>query len=247
MSVVFTTILLSAVLTSAPPGNVLLETQDAPKEAQSSTPQTNESKSSKQQPTPSPAQDQESKPAEQAPSQPVPGQSETQPGAKPAEQAPQVPASSTSENPSATQSNGPKPSEAVPPAKKKEASHAPEPTSRKSTRRKTGKKTSAQLLKPRKVIVRNGGTADTVSQLAPDMSTAEASHARDTTNQLLSTTEANLRQASTRQLSKDQLAMVEQIRTFVGQSNAAVKAGDLQRGHNLALKALLLSNDLVKQ
>jgi hypothetical protein len=97
------------------------------------------------------------------------------------------------------------------------------------------------------VIVRDGGTADTISQLAPDMSSADASHSRDTTNQLLSSTEANLRRASSRQLSQDQMAMVEQIRTFIDQSNAAVKAGDLQRGHNLALKALLLSNDLVKQ
>ena len=99
---------------------------------------------------------------------------------------------------------------------------------------------------PRKVIVRNGGTEEAFSQLAPDMSSEEASHARETTTQLLSATESNLQHASTRTLNQDQQAMMEQIRTFMGQSNAAVKAGDLQRGHNLALKALLLSNDLVK-
>jgi hypothetical protein len=40
--------------------------------------------------------------------------------------------------------------------------------------------------------------------------------------------------------------MVSQIKQFMEQSKAAVAAGDLERGHNLALKAHLLSDELVK-
>jgi hypothetical protein len=245
MSLAFTTLLLSAILGTTHPGpNAWPGTQDAGKKAQSNTTQTNESKPPEQQP--SVPQEQQTKPADQFPSQQVPEQPPTQPEAKPPDQAPQVPASSPNENPTPAQPVESKP-EVAPPEKKPEAAAAATPGTKKSRKKKARKKTTGQSSKPKKVIVRNGGTAETISQLAPDMSTSEASHARDTTNQILSSTEANLQRASTRHLNQDQLATVEQIRMFMGQSNAAVKAGDLQRGHNLAMKALLLSNDLVKQ
>lgn len=246
MSLAFTTILLSAMLTSARPGpNIWPGTQDQGKQAQSSTTQTNEAESPDQQPPA--AQQQQTKPPEQTPSQQVSEQPPTQPEAKPPEQAPQMPASSPNENPAPAQPQESKPAEVAPPGQKQKATRVAKPASKKSRKKKTRKKTNGQSSKPKKVIVRNGGTAETISQLAPDMSTSDASNARDTTNQLLTTTEANLQRASTRQLNQAQLATVEQIRMFMGQSNAAIKAGDLQRGHNLAMKALLLSNDLVKQ
>jgi hypothetical protein len=140
-----------------------------------------------------------------------------------------------------------KPSEIAPPAVKPEATeHAQTTRSPKKKRSKKHKSTTSKSSGPRKVIVRDGGTAEVLAQLSPDMSREEASHARETTAQLLSSAESNLQQASTRSLNEDQQGMVEQIRTFMEQSNAAAKAGDLQRGHNLAVKALLLSNELVK-
>ncbi|MBV9483726.1 MAG: hypothetical protein JO249_23680, partial [Acidobacteria bacterium] len=39
---------------------------------------------------------------------------------------------------------------------------------------------------------------------------------------------------------------VSQVKLFIEQANEAMKAGDLDRGHNLAMKAHLLSEDLVK-
>jgi hypothetical protein len=59
-------------------------------------------------------------------------------------------------------------------------------------------------------------------------------------------TEENLKKAEGRELSPTQREMVSQIKEFLGQSKAAVAAGDLERGHNLALKANLLSDELVK-
>jgi len=40
--------------------------------------------------------------------------------------------------------------------------------------------------------------------------------------------------------------MVSQVKEFMEQSSKALAAGDLQRGHNLAMKAQLLSDELVK-
>jgi hypothetical protein len=66
------------------------------------------------------------------------------------------------------------------------------------------------------------------------------------TADLLAATDANLKQASTRSLNSNQVETVNQIKLFMVQANAAMKAGELDRGHNLAVKAHLLSDDLVK-
>lgn len=95
-------------------------------------------------------------------------------------------------------------------------------------------------------MVRNGGTVDPVVQLAPGMSAEQASSQRQNTTQLLAATDDNLKQIASRQLSSTQQDSVSQIRKYMEQANAAEKAGDVQRAHNLASKALLLSDDLVK-
>ena len=99
---------------------------------------------------------------------------------------------------------------------------------------------------PEKKVVRNGGTADPVVQLAPGMSEEQASSQRQNTSELLSTTDANLKQISSRQLNATQQDCVSQIRKYIEQAKAAEKAGDVQRAHNLASKAVMLSDDLAK-
>ena len=97
-----------------------------------------------------------------------------------------------------------------------------------------------------KKVVRNGGTADPVVQLAPGMSAEQASSQRQSTTQLLAATDDNLKQIASRQLNSTQQDSVSQIRKYMEQAKAAEEAGDVQRAHNLASKALLLSDDLVK-
>ena len=97
-----------------------------------------------------------------------------------------------------------------------------------------------------KKVVREGGTTETESQISPSMTLEEASHQRQTTSQLLASTDLNLRRLSARPLDLSQQATVGQINAFMQQAKKAVSDGDVQRGHNLALKALLLSDDLVK-
>ncbi len=64
--------------------------------------------------------------------------------------------------------------------------------------------------------------------------------------QLTAATEENLKKIAGRPLNPSQQEMVNQIKTFMGQSKRAVAAGDLERGRNLAIKAHLLSEELVK-
>lgn len=95
-------------------------------------------------------------------------------------------------------------------------------------------------------MVRNGGTADSGTQLSPGVSDEQASRERQSTTQLLSSTDANLKQLSARQLNTTQQDSVSQIKKYMQQAKAAEEAGDVQRAQNLASKALMLSDDLVK-
>lgn len=74
-----------------------------------------------------------------------------------------------------------------------------------------------------------------------------ASQQAQVTEQLLSTAENNLKEAAVRQLNADQTAVMDQVRNYIQQARAATKAGDFERGHNLAVKARLLSDDLIAQ
>jgi len=60
------------------------------------------------------------------------------------------------------------------------------------------------------------------------------------------TTEENLKKIEGRELSASQQEMLTQIHQFLEQSKAATAAGDIDRGHNLAMKAHLLSDELTK-
>ena len=99
---------------------------------------------------------------------------------------------------------------------------------------------------PTKVIVRQGGTKEPSIQLAGGPTPDQAAKQRQTVNQLLGITEANLKKAAAQQLSPNQQETLAQSRAFVQQSREAIGSGDLDRAHNLAWKAELLSEDLIK-
>lgn len=96
---------------------------------------------------------------------------------------------------------------------------------------------------PEKIVVQHGGTAEPSIQLAGG---EQAAQKRNETNQMLGSTDENLKKISAIQLNADQQDTVSQIKQFVVESRAALAAGDLERGHTLAWKAQLLSEDLVK-
>jgi len=96
------------------------------------------------------------------------------------------------------------------------------------------------------VIVRQGGTSEPSIQLAGGPAPGQTSTQRDTANQMLDATEANLKKIAGKPLTSNQQEMVNQTRQFIQQSKAAVEAGDLERARTLAWKAQVLSEELVK-
>jgi hypothetical protein len=96
-----------------------------------------------------------------------------------------------------------------------------------------------------KTVIRNGGTADPAVDLSPRLNQQQASHQIEITNQLLATSGANLKKLSERQLSANQQDTVKQIKSYIEQAKVAANDGDVHRAYNLALKANLLSAELV--
>ncbi len=163
--------------------------------------------------------------------------------------------------PPQTQSNDTQSTEPVQPADStKPAKPSPHPAIR--SRKKSPCSNSATPLKtapdpapttapsthpcpPPKKVVHNGGSDEPSIQLVGGTAADQASQQRSTA-QLTAATEENLKQLAGHPLSPNQQDMINQINQFMDQSKAAVAAGDPARGHNLAQKAHLLSEELVK-
>ena len=82
--------------------------------------------------------------------------------------------------------------------------------------------------------------------IAPGPTPTNATNDQASTDQLLQNAESNL-SGIKRQLTPDEEAMRVQIREFITQSHKAITENDPQRAHILAVKARLLSEELVKQ
>ena len=121
------------------------------------------------------------------------------------------------------------------------------PILKRRPKHKTTHKRKPVTTQSGKVVVRNGGAKDGTPQLAPGMSKDQELKNRENTNQLLATTDANLKSISGRQLTPAQQSMVQQIKNYMNQSKAASGTGDLNRAHTLAFKAHLLSDELAKK
>lgn len=74
----------------------------------------------------------------------------------------------------------------------------------------------------------------------------QAAQLRADTNQLLGASEFNVNNLH-RTLSKDDQAIVLHIRSYIDQSRQAMKDGDIERAHTLAIKAHLMSDELTKK
>ena len=96
------------------------------------------------------------------------------------------------------------------------------------------------------MVIKNGGSSEPTVQLKGDVTAEQASEQRSTTEQLAAATEENLKKVAERQLGSSQQEVVNQIKDFLEQSKKAIAAGDLERGRNLAMKARLLSDELLK-
>jgi hypothetical protein len=119
-----------------------------------------------------------------------------------------------------------------------------QPKKRTIKKKKTVKSVTSQSSK---VVVHHGGAAEITAQLSPGMTQEQVIHERETTEQLLASTDANLKKLSARQLTPAQQGVVDQVRNYMRQSKVAGEAGDVARARTLAYKAHLLSDDLARK
>jgi hypothetical protein len=119
------------------------------------------------------------------------------------------------------------------------------PTTGPDADAKNGNAAPLKPCPPPKKVVRNGGSSEPKVQLTGGTAAEQASD-KSSTDQLRAATEENLKKVAGLQLNSSQREIVSQIKEFLKQSKAAVAAGDLEAGHNLAQKAHLLSDELVK-
>lgn len=98
---------------------------------------------------------------------------------------------------------------------------------------------------PPKKVVRNGSSEEPKVELLGGTPAQKASTERST-EEITAATEENLKKIAGLELSSNQQETVTQVRQFIEQSKKAVASGDPERGRNLALKARLLSDELVK-
>lgn len=99
---------------------------------------------------------------------------------------------------------------------------------------------------PRKIVVHRGGVREPVTQILPGISQEEADRQRESAEQLLAAADSSLKELGIRSLGVRRQQTVAQIRQYVDLARAALKESDTQRAHTLAMKAYLLSDDLVK-
>lgn len=133
------------------------------------------------------------------------------------------------------------------PAQKETPKHVRKPSPRKPA---GGEKSTTEVARntTNKKIIPAEKTEAPLSppQIAPGPTPADTAHDQASTDQLLRAAESNL-SGIKRQLSKDEETMLAQIREFINQSRKATTENDPERAHNLAVKARVLSDELVKQ
>lgn len=138
------------------------------------------------------------------------------------------------------------PAEQQPQAGEKSAEKTKPKHARHAATKKPGEKSEVARNNPKKIIpAEPAPTPQQSGQISPGPTPA-GGNTQISTDQLLQSAETNLN-GITRPLSKDEEAMRAQIREFIKQSRTATTENDPARAHTLAMKARLLSDELVKQ
>jgi len=245
---VFTASSLFGQQDSAPP-------PDKPSQSQPAQPQ------NQSQPENQPQSQNQSQPSSPDQTQPATPQTEpSQPATPQTEPAQQQPSTQAP----AQQENKPPAQESKPKTKPKTTHHTTHKTTAKKTTKSAPSATrksnqSASSKKPStkgptiivdqtgKVVVRNGGASADPVEISPGVTKEQELHDRENTEQLLATTETNLKSVEGRQLTSAQQSTLDQIHAYVRQAKAASAAGDTTRARTLASKANLLAVELAKK
>jgi hypothetical protein len=190
--------------------------------------------------------------AGQAPAPPAPKENATAESApvqkSPTESAPaeQVPADATPAAPANPQTPAAEKKTPASAAKKKTDAGSASGTSPSGIRKRRKSTAPAPDGAPRKIVVREGGASEPAAQIAPGITPAEATRQRQNAEQLLVSTDDQLKRLAGRTLDARQQETVGQIRNYMDGARSALKEGDVRRASTLAEKAHLLAEDFVK-
>lgn len=134
----------------------------------------------------------------------------------------------------------------VPVTKTPSPPHAPAAAPSQSQQSQAAAAPAPPPTKTSKLIIQEGNSSNSEGQLAAGVGLNDSSaRAKQTTEQLLQAAQGNLNGIN-RPLSPEEQAMVSQIKDYMTQAHKATEDSDTVRAHNLALKAYLLSDELVK-
>jgi len=97
---------------------------------------------------------------------------------------------------------------------------------------------------PAPVTENNAESKPEAPVIAPQMSDAEASAARQQTTSSISEAEKNLARSQGKTLNVTQSDLAAKIRQFIGDAQSASREGDWTRARSLATKAQILSEEL---
>jgi outer membrane biosynthesis protein TonB len=137
------------------------------------------------------------------------------------------------------------PPEAPPEAAKKPTRkpHKPSPSKPAAVKAETPKTEPAKAEKEK--TASEAGKSGSATQITAEVPPAAAQSKTQNTAQLLQRSEAKLAGLGS-SLNESEQAMAQQARSYIDQSGEALRAGDIERAYNLAMKASLLANELAK-
>ena len=143
------------------------------------------------------------------------------------------------------------PAQGTPPPEPDQTQPAESKNDQKPNAKHGGRKSSStqggtrETAKNSKIVVRpDAEPPASGGQISPGG--ADVARGEPSTDQLLQSTENNLNNLKG-QLSSEEQATITQIRDYINQSRQATRDNDTARAHNLALKAHLTCDDLIKR
>lgn len=139
-----------------------------------------------------------------------------------------------------------------PPTPTPEATAQEPPAKKSPAKRKSKKPAQPAATQSNPTVAANHPPTNPATEAVPDTAIAadvtrqQLFQQKQTTNELLDSTEKSLKGLN-RGLNHDEEIMATQIRSYVAQSRKATSDGDFERAYNLAVKAHLLADALIKK
>ncbi len=97
-----------------------------------------------------------------------------------------------------------------------------------------------------KKIVRNGGVSDPEITFEPSMTPQRMLQEADETKQLIAGTETNLKLIVARGPDAERQDVIGEVKNYIGLARSSLDSGDVERAHKLAMKASVLTDDMVR-